>query len=87
MTGAAEVAVEFWGADQQDPTLQTVREELRITTYDSRGKQIDEVRCGEYFDHHKQGEVRINTKDFMGFWWNGDGDRNIQRLGVIMYQD
>ena len=87
LTGAAEIAVEFWGADQQDPTLQTVREELRITTYDSRGKQIDELRCGEYFDHHKQGEVRINTQDFLGFWWNGDGDRNIQRLGVIMYDN
>lgn len=86
MTGAAEVAFEFWGADKQKPEFKAVREELRITTYDSRGKQIDELRCGEYFDHHKQSEVRINTKDFLGFWWNGDGDRNIQRLGVIMYK-
>lgn len=53
LTGSAEVAIEFWGADQQDEDVQKVREEIRITTYDSRGKQIDEIRCGEYFDHHK----------------------------------
>lgn len=53
MTGASEVAVEFWGADNQDPDLAAVREEIRIVTYDPRGKMIDEVRCGEYFDHHR----------------------------------
>lgn len=53
LTGAAEVAVEFWGADQQDPDLNIVREEIRIVTYDPRGKMIDEIRCGEYFDHHR----------------------------------
>lgn len=87
LTGSAEVAVEMWGADQQDEDIQTVREEIRITTYDSRGKQIDQIRCGEYFDHHKQGEVRISSADFLGFWYNFDGDRNIQRLGVIKFDN
>lgn len=56
-------------------------------TYDPRGKTIDEVRCGEYFDHHRQGEVRVATRDFLGFWYNYDGIRNIQRLGAIVYLD
>lgn len=77
MTGSSEVAIEFWGADKQDPDLDIVREEIRIVTYDPRGKMIDEVRCGEYFDHHRQGEVRVSTQNLLGFWYNFDGDRNI----------
>jgi len=30
-----------------------VREEIRLITYDSRGKVIEEIRCGDYFDHHR----------------------------------
>ena len=87
LVGSAEVGIEFWGADQQDPDLNIVREEIRIVTYDPRGKTIDEIRCGDYFDHHRQSEVRIASKDFMGFWYNFDGEKNIQRLGVIAYKD
>jgi len=47
------VGIEFWGADQQDPDLTPVREEIRIVTYDARGKTIEEIRCGDYFDHHR----------------------------------
>lgn len=61
LAGSAEVAIEFWGADKQDNDLDVVREEVRIVTYDARGKLIDEIRCGEYFDHHRQGEVRISS--------------------------
>lgn len=64
-----------------------MREEIRIVTYDARGKVIDEIRCGEYFDHHRQSEVRIASKDFMGFWYNFDGAHNMQRLGVIAYSN
>lgn len=53
LVGASEVSFEFWGADHQDPDLNIVREEIRIVTYDPRGKTIDEIRCGEYFDHHR----------------------------------
>lgn len=67
--------------------MNIVREEIRIVTYDPRGKIIDEVRCGEYFDHHRQGEVRVSANNFMGFWYNFDGQRNLQRLGVIAYKD
>lgn len=47
------MGIEFWGADQQDPDLTPVREEIRIVTYDARGKTIEEIRCGDYFDHHR----------------------------------
>jgi len=41
--------------------LNIVREEIRIVTYDGRGKVIEEIRCGDYFDHHRQSEVRISA--------------------------
>lgn len=86
LNGASEVAFEFWGADFQDPQLRLVREEIWILTYDARGKMIDEIKCGDYFDHQRQGEVWISTSQFLGFWYNFDGERNIQRLGVISYK-
>jgi hypothetical protein len=86
LNGAAEIGVEFWGPDVTSSTDDLDRNELRITTYDSRGKQIDELRCGEYFDHNLQSQVRISTNNFLGFWYNFDGQDNIQRLGVIMYK-
>ena len=86
LTGASEVSVEFWGADVQQGGQVDVRDQLRITTWDSRGKQIDEIRCGEYFDHNLQSQVRLSVNDFLGFWYNFDGERNIQRLGVIRYK-
>ena len=64
-----------------------MREEIRLVTYDPRGKVIEEIRCGEYFDHHRQSEVRVAVKDFLGFWYNFDGARNIQRLGAIIYKN
>lgn len=85
LNGASEVSFEFWGADKQRPDDVLRREQLRITTWDSRGKQIDELRCGEYFDHNLQAQERMSVNDFLGFWYNFNTERNIQRLGIIKY--
>ena len=86
LNGAAEVAIEFWGADKTRRNKPLSREELRITTYDSRGKQIDEIRCGQYFDHNLIRQERMSVNNFLGFWYNYDGSQNIQRLGVVRYR-
>ncbi len=52
LNGASEVSIEFWGPDITQQSNDSFNPELRITTWDSRGKQIDEVRCGEFFDHN-----------------------------------
>jgi hypothetical protein len=38
LQGASEVSVEFWGADKENPDDPVSREQLRITTWDSRSK-------------------------------------------------
>ena len=86
LAGASEVSIEFWGNDKELSETPLDRNQLRITTWDSRGKQIDEIRCGEYFDHNLQSQVRLAVNDFLGFWYNFDGERNIQRLGVVRYK-
>ena len=85
MNGVAEVSFEFWGADKQRRRNRLFNDELRIVTYDSRNKVVDEVRCGEFFDHNLIRKERMEAENFLGFWYNYDGQRNIQRLGVINY--
>ncbi len=85
--GSTEVAIEFWGPDRIKQDNTSVRNQLRIVTYDARGKQIDEIRCGEYFNHNLVRTERMQSEDFLGFWYNYDGRSNIQRLGVIRYED
>ncbi len=89
LNGSAEVSIEFWGADvnyytKLDEAKQ--RSEIRITTWDSRGKQIDEIGCGSYFNHNLLSQTRMSTKNFLGFWYNYDNHTNIQRLGVVKFK-
>lgn len=83
--GASEVQFEFWGADNQRREFNPSTNEIRIVTYDDRNKIIDEIRCGEYFDHNLIKSERMQAKDFLGFWYNYNGRNNIQRLGLIKY--
>ncbi len=86
LEGAAEVQFEFWGSDYQRREMQLATNEFRIITYDDRNKQIDELRCGEYFDHNLIKSERMEAKDFLGFWYNFNGRNDIQRLGLIKYE-